>query len=196
MFTLKFAELKTPSRGFARTLLRFRGEKPVLEMKTLISLERIEKSIYLIRGQKVMLDSDLAALYSVPTKRLNEQVRRNRERFPKDFMFQLSNQELGNLKSQIATSSWGGRRKPTHAFTEHGALMAATILNSKVAVQVSIQIVRTFAKLRQLLSTHADLARKLNALEQKYDHQFKIVFDAIRQLMMPPEPERKPIGFR
>ena len=165
-------------------------------MKTLISLERIEKSIYLIRGQKVMLDSDLAALYSVPTKRLNEQVRRNRERFPKDFMFQLSNQELGNLKSQIATSSWGGRRKPTHAFTEHGALMAATILNSKVAVQVSIQIVRTFAKLRQLLSTHADLARKLNALEQKYDHQFKIVFDAIRQLMMPPEPERKPIGFR
>jgi phage regulator Rha-like protein len=165
-------------------------------MKSLIPLERIEQSIYLIRGQKVMIDSDLAKLYGTQTRVLMQAVKRNNDRFPKDFMFQLTEKEVINLKSQFVTSSWGGRRKPTYVFTEHGALMAANVLNSKRAVQMSIQIVRTFAKLRQLLFTHADLARKLNDLEQKYDKQFKIVFDAIRQLMMPPEPERKPIGFK
>lgn len=171
-------------------------ETKVKQPNLLIPIEQIANAIYFIRGQKVMLDSDLAKLYGVSTSRLNEQVKRNRERFPVDFMFQLSNQEFSNLMSQIAISKIrGGRRKRPYVFTEHGALMAATVLNSKVAVQVSIQIVRTFSHLRQLLSTHVDLARKLADLEKKYDHQFKIVFDAIRELMTPPEPERNQIGF-
>jgi hypothetical protein len=165
----------------------------------LIPSERIERSILLVRGHKVILDSDLAALYQVPTKRLNEQVRRNRLRFPTDFMFQLSARETAVLRSQIATSKpgRGGRRYRPYVFTEHGALMAATVLNSQVAVRVSLQIVRAFVRLRQLLATHAQLARKLAELEQKYDAQFKVVFDAILELMTPPEPKpKRPIGFR
>lgn len=165
----------------------------------LIPSERIERSILLVRGHKVILDSDLAALYGVPTKRLNEQVRRNRLRFPADFMFQLTGREAAVLRSQFATSKpgRGGRRYRPYVFTEHGALMAATVLNSQVAVRVSLQIVRTFVRLRQLLATHAQLARKLAELEQKYDAQFKVVFDAIRELMTPPEPEpKRRIGFR
>ncbi len=168
----------------------------------LIPAERIERAIYLIRGHKVMLDSDLAALYGVLTKRLNEQVRRNRERFPQDFLLQLTRPEYDRLRSQFATLNTPPRRGQhrkylPYAFTEHGALMAATVLNSPVAVQVSIQIVRTFVRLRQLLATHAQLARKLAELERKYDVQFKVVFDAIRQLMAPevPAPKRR-IGFQ
>jgi hypothetical protein len=162
----------------------------------LISLGRIERSILLIRGEKVMLDSDLAELYGVPTKRLNEQVRRNLNRFPPDFMFQLTRKESKNLRSQIATSSsYGGRRYLPYAFTEHGALMLANILNSEQAAQTSVLVVRTFIRLRQMLASNAELARKVEALEKKYDGQFKVVFDAIRQLMSPPEPKRSEIGF-
>lgn len=146
-----------------------------------------------------MLDSDLASLYDVPTGRLNEQVRRNPDRFPDDFMFELTADETASLISQIAISSstHGGRRKPALVFTEHGVAMLSSVLRSERAVQVNIAIMRTFSRLRELLATHTDLARKLDDLEQKYDHQFKVVFDALRELMSPPaEPPKKEIGFR
>ena len=167
-------------------------------MKALIPLEVIEQRILLVRGQKVMLDADLAALYGVETKQLVRAVKRNILRFPEDFMFQLSNDEFENLRYHLGTSShWGGRRYPPYAFTEHGVAMLSSVLNSPRAVQVNIQIMRTFAKLREIMSQHKDLARRLDELETKYDAQFKIVFDAIRQLMAPPEPEppKKRIGF-
>ncbi len=171
-------------------------------MKDLIPTERIEQAIFLIRGQKVMLDVDLAKLYGVAVGRLNEAVKRNSKRFPRDFMFRLSLQELINLKSQIAISSsrWGGRRHQPYAFTEQGVAMLSSVLNSARAVQVNIEIMRAFVKLRELLASHKDLALKLAAMEKKYDSQFKVVFDAIRVLMTPiepPEPPPKPrIGFR
>jgi len=164
---------------------------------SLIPLERIEKAILFIRGEKVMLDSDLAELYGVETKVLNQAVNRNASRFPVDFMFQLTESEFTNLRSQIVTSNEGrgGRRYLPYAFTEHGALMLANVLNSERAVQTSVQVVRAFVKLRQLLASNAELARKLAALEQKYDAQFKVVFDAIRQLMSPPAKPKREIGF-
>ena len=163
-----------------------------------VPIERIEQIILLIRGQKVMLDADLAALYRVSTKRLNEQVKRNRHRFPEDFMFQLTSAEARALRSQFATSNGGrgGRRTRPYAFTEHGAVMLASVLNSRVAVQASVQVVRTFVRLRRLLAGHAALARKLDALEKRYDAQFKVVFDAIRQLMTPETRPQRSIGFR
>ena len=167
-------------------------------MKALIPIERIESKILILRGQKVMLDRDLAELYGVATMRLNEQVKRNIERFPKDFMFQLTRQELANLISQIAISSsnWGGIRKAPFAFTEHGALMAANVLNSPKAVEVSVQVTRAFIKLREMVISHKELSRKLRDLEAKYDKQFDVVFDAIRQLMAPPPvPPKRKIGF-
>jgi hypothetical protein len=160
-----------------------------------IPAQRIGRSILFIRGYRVMLDKDSAELYGVTTKRLNEQVRRNVGRFPPDFMFQLSFQEFTNLRSQIATSSWGGRRTPPYAFTEHGAVMLASVLNSPIAVHASIEVVRAFVRLRQMLASHEELARKLMTLEKKYDAQFKVVFDALRELMKPPEPTRRSIGF-
>jgi len=161
-----------------------------------IPTERVEQRILLIRGQKVILDSDLADLYGVPTKRLNEQIKRNSERFPADFMFQLTKKEFEILKSQNATSSWGGRRTPPYAFTEHGSLMAANVLKSKTAIETSILVVRAFMQLREMLASHKDLSRKLSEMEGKYDHQFKVVFDAIRQLMAPPPAGKKRrIGF-
>jgi hypothetical protein len=165
------------------------------EQRSLIPLERVERVILLIRGQKVILDADLAALYGVTTKRFNEQVKRNRERFPEDFMFQLTKKEAEILRSQFAASSWGGRRYLPFAFTEHGAIMAANVLSSPRAIQASVQVVRAFVRLRQILASHADLARKLAQLEKKYDRQFKVVFEAIRRLMTPPEPKKRPIGF-
>jgi hypothetical protein len=164
---------------------------------SLIPAERIERSILLIRGQKVMLDSDLAVLYDVDTKRLLEAVKRNIERFPDDFMFQLTPEELEILRSQIATSSsWGGRRYAPYAFTEQGVAMLSTVLRSPTAVRVNIEIMRAFVRLRQMLASHAELSRKLDAIEKKYDSQFKAVFDAIRQLMIPPDPHpKRPIGF-
>ena len=163
----------------------------------LVPSERIERSILLIRGHKVMLDADLAALYGVETKRLLQALKRNISRFPPDFVFQLNTEEFENLRSHFGTSSqWGGRRYPPYAFTEQGVAMLSSVLKSRRAVQVNIQIMRTFVRLRRILASHAELARKLDALEKKYDAQFKIVFDAIRQLMAPPEPKRRPIGFR
>ena len=164
--------------------------------KSLVPVERIQRSILVIRGMRVMIDADLARLYGVPTKRLNEQVARNRTRFPADFMFHLTREEHANLKSQFATSSeWGGRRKLPFAFTEHGVAMLSSVLRSKRAIQVNIEIMRAFVKLRGLLAGHEVLARKLDALEKKYDGQFRVVFEAIRQLMAGDAPKKRRIGF-
>jgi len=169
-------------------------------MKALIPVEVIERKIYLIRSDKVMLSVDLAELYGVEPKVLVQAVKRNRERFPEDFMFQLTNQEFTNLKSQFVTSSWGGIRRATpYAFTEQGVAMLSSILRSKQAVQVNIAIMRAFVKLREMLSTHKELAHKLVQLErkiEKHDTEIKVIFDAIRQLMAAPEPKEKKIGFR
>ena len=165
--------------------------------RSLVPAERIEQSILLIRGEKVLLDSDLAALYGVDTKALTRAIRRNQNRFPADFMFQLNKDEFADLKRQFGTSSqWGGRRYAPYAFTEHGVAMLSSVLHSQRAVQVNIEIMRTFVRLRKLLASHKDLARKLAALEQRYDKQFKVVFDAIRQLMAPPATgAKRTIGF-
>lgn len=162
-----------------------------------INAIRIEKSIRVIRGDKVLLDLDLAELYGVDVKRLNEQVKRNLDRFPADFMFQLTNQEFKDLKLQAGTASqWGGRRTPPYAFSEQGVAMLSSVLNSPRAVQVNIEIMRTFVRLRKILASHADLAERLEELEQKYDTQFKVIFDAIRKLMDPERPKKEPIGFK
>ena len=166
---------------------------------SLVPVERIERAILLIRGKKVMLDADLASLYGVETRVLVQAVRRNLGRFPEDFMFQLSKEEVDFLRSQIVTLKRGRGQHSKYlpyAFTEQGVAMLSSVLRSPRAIQVNIEIMRAFVLLRQMLASHAELARKLDALEQKYDAQFKAVFDAIRQLMAPPEPKRRPIGFR
>jgi len=165
--------------------------------RLLIPPERIERSILLIRGHKVMLDSDLAELYGVTTKRLNEQVRRNLSRFPEDFMFQLTESETRLLRSQIATSKEGrgGRRYLPYAFTEQGVAMLSSVLNSERAIKVNIEIMRAFVRLRQILASNKELAKRLDEMEKKYDAQFRVVFEAIRELMKPPETKRRPIGF-
>jgi len=172
-----------------------------------VPLVEIDRSIYLVRGERVLLDKDLAYLYGIETRILNQAVRRNLERFPEDFMVQLTENETGViLRSQIVDTTSadadgrGGRRYRAYAFTEQGVAMLSSVLNSPRAIAVNIEIMRAFVRLRQLIASHADLARKLDALEQKYehhDHQFKIVFDAIRELMTPPTPEekRREIGF-
>jgi hypothetical protein len=165
--------------------------------QAVLAPERIETRIFLIRGQKIMLSTHLAELYEVEPRVLVQAVKRNIERFPEDFMFQLSAEEFVSLKSQFVTSSWGGlRRAAPYAFTEQGVAMLSSVLHSPRAVQVNIEIMRAFVRLRQMLQQNADLARKLAALERKYDAQFKVVFDAIRGLMAPPVPRRKRIGFR
>ena len=185
----------------SRTISKVRECKGMRNKKamgtTMVPMERITNSILLIRGQKVMLSTHLAELYGVPTKVLNQAVKRNIERFPEDFMFQLSDDEFSNLKSQFVTSSWGGmRRAAPYAFTEQGVAMLSSVLRSRRAVRVNVEIMRAFVRLRQMLSTNADLARKLAVLEKKYDAQFRVVFDAIRELMISPEPKKKrPIGF-
>ena len=166
----------------------------------LIPIERIERAILMLRGHKVILDAELAAFYGVETRRLNEQVKRNIDRFPDDFMFQLTAQEFDNLKSQFATSNTGrgGKRKLPFVFTEHGALMAASVLNSPKAIEMSILVVRAFVKLRNILATHRQLAAKLGELERKlstHDQQIVVLFDAIRELMSPPSKPRRRIGF-
>lgn len=158
--------------------------------------EVIISRIYTIRHQKVMLDSDLAEVYGVSTTRLNEQVKRNIDRFPEDFMFQLTESELQNLISQNATSSWGGRRKLPYAFTEHGAVMAASILKSEAAVKASIFVVRTFIKLRQLISGYHELTERMDGLEEKYDSQFEQVIHALEGLAEKKKESRKLIGFK
>ena len=179
----------------------------------LIPVEHIAQAICVIRGHKVMIDTDLAELYDVPTKRFNEQVKRNLERFPADFMFQLTDEEWTALRSQFATLKTGRgqhRKYLPYAFTEHGAIMAATILNSPRATEVSVYVVRAFVRLREVLASNKELAKRLDDLEQttealamQHDSfarntriQLKQVFDAIRELMTPPEPSKKrPIGF-
>ncbi len=156
----------------------------------------MERSILLIRGERVILDSVLADLYEVEVKQIKRQVRRNIDRFPEDFMFELSKQEYYSLRSHFGTLKRGEHSKYLpYAFTEQGVAMLSTVLKSKRAVRVNIEIMRAFVRLREILATHKDLARKLEALERKYDAQFKIVFDAIRQLMTPPEPKKRKIGF-
>lgn len=157
---------------------------------------RIEQRIYSLRGQRVMLSPDLAALYGLEPRSLTQAVKRNLDRFPGDFMFQLTPEETANLRSQNVISSWGGSRISPYAFTEQGVAMLSSVLRSPRAVQTNIEIIRTFVRLRQLLATHEDLARKLSALERKYDGQFKVVFDALRQLMAPPMKPRRRIGLR
>jgi hypothetical protein len=165
--------------------------------KSLIPQERIEQSILLIRGHKVMLDVDLAGLYDVETRVLNQAVKRNIDRFPSDFAFQLTPSEFEALRSQFVTSKGrGGRRYLPYAFTENGVAMLSSVLNSDRAIQVNIAIMRVFGRLRQLLASHADLLRRLDEMERKYDDQFRVVFDAIRQLMTPPEePPKDRMGF-
>lgn len=166
-----------------------------MQKKTLIPIARIENLILRVRGHNVMLDKDLAELYKVETKYLSRQVTRNIDRFPKDFMFVLTEKEFDNLRCQFGTSRWGGRRYLPRVFTEQGVAMLSSVLRSKRAVKVNIEIIRTFVKLREMLASNAQLSRKLNALERKYDTQFKVVFDAIRQLMTPPAAKKKQIGF-
>jgi hypothetical protein len=161
----------------------------------LIPYEAIETKILLLRGKKVMLDSDLARLYEVPTKVLLQAVRRNGTRFPDDFMFLLTKQEVAILRSQIVTSSWGGRRHASYVFTEQGVAMLSSILNSERAIQVNIQIMRTFTRLREMLMSNEELKKKVEAMEQKYDHQFAIVFEAIKKLLESPEKPVRKIGF-
>lgn len=165
-------------------------------MPNLIPSERIESCIYFIQGQKVMIDEDLASLYDVETRILNRAVSRNLDRFPQDFMFQLTPEEFRELKSKFATSkSWGGRRKAAYAFTEQGVAMLSSVLRSKKAVHVNIEIMRAFVRFRQIMSTHKDLVRKIHAMEKKYDTQIQSLFQAINQLMSPPGKSKKTIGF-
>ena len=175
----------------------------------LLPLENITQRILVLRGQKVLLAGDLAALCGVEANRLNEQVRRNHARFQSDFYFELTPQEAANLKSQFATSSWGGRRKLPNAFTEHGTIMAASVLNSARAIEVSVYVVRAFVSLREAAAGHRELSLRPGALEEKTESlivrhdvaarqtrvQFKQVFDALRELMAPPDPPKRSIGF-
>lgn len=167
-------------------------------MSGIISHEIIENKIFLIRGMKILLDEDLAKMYQVSTWRLNEQVKRNIKRFPSDFMFQLTKKEATNLRSQIAISKRGGRRYFPYAFTEQGVAMLSSVLNSERAIQVNIEIMRIFVRLRKFIASHRKLAQKLNLLEskiEKHDEEIQSIFEAIRQLMSPPEKPKRKIGF-
>ena len=167
--------------------------------QALVPVEIVERRILLIRGRKVILDADLAALYEVPTRVLNQAVRRNSERFPEDFMFQLNQAEFENWRSQIVMSNLAakmGLRRSPYVFTEQGVAMLSSVLKSKRAIAVNIAIMRTFVRLRRLLATHKQLAERLAAMEKKFDDRFKVVFDILKQLMeLPPEPPKRPIGF-
>lgn len=168
----------------------------ITNKQSMIPACRIKDAIYMIREEKVILDQDLAAMYGVETKVLVQAVKRNTARFPDDFMFQLNKEEFKTLRSHIVTSSWGGRRTPPYAFTEQGVAMLSGVLKSKRAIQVNIEIMRTFVQLRRMLASHKTLADKLAALEKKYDSQFRLIFDAIRQIMGPDSPpKRQQIGF-
>jgi ORF6N domain-containing protein len=174
----------------------------VAKSKNPLRVEGIARAILVLRGQRVILDRELAAIYGVSTGRLNEAVKRNAERFPEDFMFQLTAAELENLRSQFANSSWGGRRYRPFAFTEHGAIQAANVLNSPRAITMGVHVVRAFVRLREILASNKDLAHTLIALERsllaldlKTQRQFREVYEAIRALMDTPAPNRRGIGF-
>jgi hypothetical protein len=170
-----------------------------------INEELVVRKIYSLRGYKVMIDQDLAEMYGVATKRLNEQVKRNSDRFPEDFMFRLTEQEVQHLRSQIATSSWGGRRTLPYAFTEHGVLMLSSVLTSSIATQVNIKIMRVYTKLREMVISHKDILLKLEMLERqvvvhdnrmtRYDEEIQVIFDALKELLDPAQEPRKRIGF-
>jgi hypothetical protein len=165
---------------------------PAPESHSIIPVERVASHIYLIRCENVMLDSALAGLYDVETGNLVRAMKRNEDRFPEDFSFQLTKEEFEDLKCQTGISSWGGRRYPPWAFTEHGVAMLSAVLRSKQATQVSLAIVRTFVRLRRMLAANEELARKV----AQHDHEIGILFDHVRALLEPPEPEKKnPIGF-
>ena len=164
-------------------------------MNSLIPIEVIERKILLVRGEKVMLDADLAELYGVETKALKRAVKRNIERFPEDFLIQITSEEFESLRCHFGTSKRGGIRYLPYAFTENGVAMLSSILNSKRAIQVNIQIMRAFTMLREILGTHEELRRKLEDMEKKYDSQFKVVFEAIKHLMAPPAKPKRKIGF-
>jgi len=164
--------------------------------RSLVPVERIEGAILVLRGHKVILDKDLAALYGVTTSNLNKAVNRNFDRFPEDFLLRLTEAEFDNLKFQFGTSRWGGTRKLPRAFTEQGVAMLSSVLRSPRAALVNIEIMRAFVRLREMIATNRDLARRLDELEKRYDAQFKGVFDTIRQLMAPPTKARRSIGFR
>ena len=171
-------------------------EKGKLSRENLVTQEMIESKIFLIRGKKVMLDRDLAELYEIPTKRLNEQVKRNIERFPGDFMFQLTKDEKNELVANC--DRFDVLKHSTalpNAFTEYGALMLANVIKSSIAIEVSILVVRAFTRLKEIIRTHKDLQRKIESMEKKYDAQFKVVFDALRQLMETPKKPKREIGF-
>jgi len=173
--------------------------KEKANIKSLLPDEAIINKIYVIRGQRVMLDEDLAELYQVETRRLNEQVKRNEDRFPKDFMFQLTAKEFENLKSQFATSSWGGRRKPPFAFTEQGVSMLSGVLNSQVAIQVHIQIIRIFTKMKEMLMTNKEILLKVEKMEMEVTNNKKdiaAIFKVLKQLLNPPQEQRKRFGFK
>jgi hypothetical protein len=166
-------------------------------MTEIVPVEKVWQKIIVIRKEKVILDRDLAELYCVETKQLKRAVRRNNSRFPKDFMFILSQEELQNLRSHFGTSSWGGTRYPPYAFTEQGVAMLSSVLNSERAVKVNIAIMRAFVQMRKMISSHSELLTKVEEMEKKYDAQFGVVFDAIKQLMEPPPPNKKRrIGFK
>ena len=167
-------------------------------MSVLVPRTQIEQTILVIRGHRVMLDADLAELYGVSAGRLNEAVKRNEDRFPSDFMFQLTKPEFEHLKSQIAISSsrWGGRRHAPYAFTEQDVAKTSSVLRSKGAIQVNIAIMRAFVQLREMIASNKGLARRLNELEKKYDGQFRVIFEAIRELMTEPESKPRRIGFK
>lgn len=163
--------------------------------EALLPVERVETIIVFVRSERVILDTDIARLYGVETRTLLQAVKRNQNRFPDDFMFQLTAEEASNLRYQIGTSSRGGRRYLPYAFTEQGVAMLSGVLRSERAAQVNVEVMRTFVRLRRMISQQADLARKLDDLEQRYDVQFSVVFDALRELMAAPEGEGRPIGF-
>lgn len=162
----------------------------------LLSELEISHRICWLRGQKVLLDFDIANLYGIETKQLKRQVRRNMDRFPADFMFELTPEEWENLRCQSGTSSWGGARYAPFAFTEQGVAMLSSVIGSEQAIQVNIAIMRVFVQMRQMLEGNAELGRKIAHLQEKYDGQFAMVFEAIQQLMQPEHPMREPIGFR
>ncbi len=163
---------------------------------TIIPRDRIEASIYYMRGEKVMLDRDLAKLYGVTTGNLNKAVKRNIKRFPEEFMFQLSDKEFKNLKFQFGISSWGGTRKRPYAFTEQGIAMLSSVLNSERAIRVNIQIIQTFIRLRKLVATNKELREKVEQLEKKYDKKFRVVFEVLKQLLEEDEKPKRLIGFK
>lgn len=170
-----------------------------MKKSSLVPDKKIIDKIYFIRGQKVMIDRDLAFLYAVPTKVLKQAVKRNNERFPKDFMFKLNKKEFRNLRSQIVTSSWGGERYLPMAFTEQGVAMLSSVLNSKQAIAVNIRIIRVFTKIREIISSNKDILLKLEQLEKKVnesDTDIQTIFNVLRQLLQAPNPPRRRIGFK